>query len=428
MLETIIYLSNKQTPIIIGVVVLILALLFYFSRGSGGNYSWREHYKPDSKDPYGTYLVRNLLESYYPSQPFEVVKDSLGERLDSGNFVYVGSDFWLDSTALDQLLRFVERGNRAFIACPYMPSSLLDSISLGQCLPTDGEDSSYIYENDFYFTDTSANLNFQHPMLWDSNGYDYKYLVIRQPQSYQWTYLPDHIFCDSQTIFASLGLLNNDQYNFAKATYGKGEFLLHTTPLAFTNLFLVEKRGLGYASKAFSHLKSGPIYWDERLYDPFGDYAGGGGMGNKESPLKYVLSQPALAWAWYILLGMAVFYLIFRAKRRQRVIPVLEKNTNTSLEFIGTIGRLFFIQNNHRQLAAQKMRLFLIFVRERYHLPTKELNEQFAKGLAIRSDVPEEHIYKIVKLNQNIGNSGFLSETTLVDFHRLLERFYRECR
>ena len=93
MLETIIYLSNKQTPIIIGVVVLILALLFYFSRGSGGNYSWREHYKPDSKDPYGTYLVRNLLESYYPSQPFEVVKDSLGERLDSGNFVYVGSDF-----------------------------------------------------------------------------------------------------------------------------------------------------------------------------------------------------------------------------------------------------------------------------------------------------------------------------------------------
>jgi hypothetical protein len=125
---------------------------------------------------------------------------------------------------------------------------------------------------------------------------------------------------------------------------------------------------------------------------------------------------------------MALLYLIFRAKRRQRVIPVLEKNANTSLEFIGTIGRLFFINNNHRQLAAQKMRLFLIFVRERYHLPTKELNEQFTKGLAVRSNVPEEHILKILNLNRNIDNSGFLSEDTLVDFHRLMERFYRQCK
>lgn len=422
-------MSNKQTPIIVGVVVLILALLFYLSQGSGGgNYSWREHYKPSSKDPYGTYLVRNLLESYYPGQSFEVVEDSLGERLDSGNFVYVGSNFWLDSLELDQLLRFVERGNRAFIACPFVPTSLLDSISRGECLSFYGEDSTNQVPYDIYFTDTSANLNFQHPALWDSAGYDYRYLVVRQPEQYEWTYLPENIFCDSQTVFTSLGLLNNAQFNFAKATYGRGEFLLHTTPLAFTNLFVVEKKGLDYASKSFSHLKTGPIYWDERPLDPFGDQAGGGGMGEKQSPLRYILSQPALAWAWYILLGMAVLYLIFRAKRRQRVIPVLEKNTNTSLEFIGTIGRLFFIQNNHRQLAAQKMRLFLIFVRERYHLPTKELNEQFAKGLAIRSDVPEEHITKIVKLNYNINNSGFLSETTLVDFHRLLERFYRECR
>ncbi|MCF8246318.1 MAG: DUF4350 domain-containing protein [Saprospiraceae bacterium] len=422
-------MSNKQTPIIVGVVVLILALFFYLSQGMGeGNYSWREHYKPSSKDPYGTYLVRNLLESYYPGQPFKVVEDSLGERLDSGNFVYVGSNFWLDSMELDQLLRFVERGNRAFIACPFVPTSLLDSISRGECLSTYDEDSTYQVPYDIYYADTSANLNFQHPALWDSAGYDYKYLVVRQPEQYEWTYLPENIFCDSQTVFTSLGLLNNAQFNFAKATYGKGEFLLHTTPLAFTNLFVVEKKGLDYASKSFSHLKTGPIYWDERPLDPFGDQAGGGGMGDKQSPLRYILSQPALAWAWYILLGMAVLYLIFRAKRRQRVIPVLEKNTNTSLEFIGTIGRLFFIQNNHRQLAAQKMRLFLIFVRERYHLPTKELNEQFAKSLAIRSDVSEEHITKIVKLNYNINNSGFLSETTLVDFHRLLERFYRECR
>lgn len=244
---------------------------------------------------------------------------------------------------------------------------------------------------------------------------------------YEWAYMPEEYFCEGQKTFTALGRINAEHTNFLSIAYGNGEFLIHTTPLAFTNLNLIEKRGLDYASKAFSHLKNGPIYWDERPYNPFSDYANNADS-SKESPLKYILSQPALAWAWYILLGMAVFYLIFRAKRRQRVIPVLEKNTNTSLEFVGTIGRLFFIQNNHRQLAAQKMRLFLIFVREHYHLPTKELNEQFTKGLAVRSDIPEEHIQKILNLNRNISNSGHLSEETLVDFHRLMEKFYRECR
>ncbi len=420
---------NKQTPIIVGAVILLLVLLFFFfGKNSGDNYSWQEHYRPESKDPYGTYLVRNLLESYYPGQHFEVVVDSLGERLDSGNFVFVGNDFWLDSLALDQLLRFVERGNRAFIACPTIPSALLDSLGAGQCMDFSNYDNAdYINENNIPILDTATTLSFQHPELWDSAGYATKFLYLRRPVEHPWNYFPDALLCDSQTVFASLGQINELHTNFASASYGKGEFLLHTTPLAFTNLHLLEKRGLEYASKAFSHLKSGPVYWDERAYDPFGDMAGGGG-GAKESPLKYILSQPALAWAWYILLGMAVCYLVFRAKRRQRVIPVLEKNLNTSLEFIGTIGRLFFIQNNHRQLAAQKMRLFLIFVRERYHLPTKELNADFAKGLAIRSDLPEEHIAKIITLHRNINNSGFLSEATLVDFHRLMERFYRECR
>lgn len=414
-------------------MILILALLFYLLLGSReGNYSWREHYRPDSKDPYGTFLVHNLLESYFPNQSFEVVKDSLGERLDHGSFVYVGNQFWLDSLALDQLLRFVEEGNQAFIACPYLPQRLLDSINNEDCIGEDLEDEAdydAVLDGELYsLTDTVVNMNFRHPSLADTAGYELKRRFLNDPIQYQWTYMPPDYFCEGQTTFSQLGNINGVHTNFLSAAYGKGEFLIHTTPLAFTNLHLLEKRGLDYASKVFSHLKTGPIYWDERPFDPFSDQAGASSNPNKESPLRYVLSQPALAWAWYILLGMAVLYLIFRAKRRQRVIPVLEKNTNTSLEFIGTIGRLFFIQNNHRQLAAQKMRLFLIFVREHYHLPTKELNDQFAKGLATRSDVPEEHITKIIRLNQNISNSSFLSETTLVDFHRLLERFYRECR
>ncbi|MBK8562194.1 MAG: hypothetical protein IPN76_02320 [Saprospiraceae bacterium] len=412
----------------------ILLWLLHCLGGCKMPHSWREHYDPKSKDPYGTYLLHNLLKSYFPKDELKILKDSLGSGLDAGNFVYIGNDFWLDSVATLQLLDFVAAGNKAFIATPYLPHALLDSLSGFECGEiyhhddAEGddeaaEDEQVQYDTPSSLSDTVVNLNFEHPDLTDSAGYEFKFLFLRNTMPHTWAYFPEEYLCDSQTVFTTVGLLSNSQPYFVRANYGDGEFYLHTTPLAFTNLYLVEKRGLDYASKAFSHLKPGTIYWDERVFNPDGD-----APPQQESPLKYVLSQPPLAWAWYLMLGMALLYLIFRAKRRQRVIPVLEKNANTSLEFIGTIGRLFFINSNHRQLAAQKMRLFLIFVRERYHLPTKELNEQFAKGLAIRSNVPEEHIHKILNLHRNISNSGFLSEDTMVDFHRLMERFYRECK
>ena len=137
-----------------------------------------------------------------------------------------------------------------------------------------------------------------------------------------------------------------------------------------------------YVERVLSHIDKGPILWDITLES---SESPGRNRGFSNSPLKYILSQPPLAWGWYILLGMAVLYLIFRAKRRQRVIPVLEKNENTSLEFINTIGRLYFIQNNHRQLALEKMKLFLGFIREHYHLPTREINDAFKKQLIVKA-------------------------------------------
>jgi hypothetical protein len=444
--------SIKKTPILTVAAATTLLWLLHCVGGCKMPHSWREHYDPKSKDPYGTYLLHNLLKSYFPKDELKILKDSLGSGLDAGNFVYIGNDFWLDSVATIELLDFVAAGNKAFIATPYLPHALLDSLIGSECgeiydyeeeivaeeegVEKDGgvetvqeevtEEEGAVevqYETQYTLSDTVVNLNFEHPNLMDSAGHDLKFLFLRKTMLHTWSYFPYEYLCDSQTVFTTVGRLNGEHPYFVRASYGEGEFYLHTTPLAFTNLYLLEKRGLDYASKAFSHLKPGTIYWDERVFKPDGD-----APPQRESPLKYVLSQPPLAWAWYLMLGMALLYLIFRAKRRQRVIPVLEKNANTSLEFIGTIGRLFFINNNHRQLAAQKMRLFLIFVRERYHLPTKELNEQFAKGLAVRSNVSEEHILKILNLNRNINNSGFLSEDTMVDFHRLMERFYRECK
>jgi hypothetical protein len=125
---------------------------------------------------------------------------------------------------------------------------------------------------------------------------------------------------------------------------------------------------------------------------------------------------------------MAFLYLIFRAKRRQRIIPVREPNTNTSLEFIETIGRLYFQQNNHLKLEEQKMKLFLNFIRDRYHLPTHNIDEKLIEKLAAVSDVKMDKVKSIFALYKSHSKKGEIFEEQLINFHQAMDYFYKNCK
>ena len=426
-------MSNKKNIFIIAALAIGFLVLMYFMSGSGSKrHSWWEHYDAKKESPYGTSIIYGLMKNYFPEKELKTINDSLAIYLSkektTGTYFYLGPSLWLDSARINSLLSFVEKGNDAFIITPNISFELLDSISHEYCIDlTYEQDSIYYddYEIEHYFQDTLATLNFVHTDFQDTGGYVYNFRINTEDNIYGWDYLPSDLFCEYQDEIAPLGTISDTLFNFAKAKYGDGYFYLHTTPLAFTNFHIIKNSGREYAEKVLSHLEKSPILWDatKRSFE-----FPGRNRSFNQSPLKYILAQPPLAWAWYILLGMAVFYLIFRAKRRQRIIPVLEKNENTSLEFINTIGRLYFIQNNHRQLALEKMKLFLGFVREHYNMPTKEINDAFKKQLALKSEIPLEVIEKIFTIHGNIERSKFASENTLVAFHREMEGFYLGCK
>ncbi len=413
---------------------MVLVFIVIVLCSCSDKHDWREHYRSETVSPYGTSIIYGLLEGYFSDEKIKNINDSLHVNLQdkkiTGTYFYLGPYLWMDSLRISSLLGFVRRGNDAFIIAPTVSLELLDSISFEYCIDLTYQRDSMYYEeyvDEYYFEDTLALLNFAHPKIKDNKGYEYNFRVRTKDYLYGWDYLPPDLFCEYQEEFASLGNINDTLINFAKAKYGDGHFYLHTTPLAFSNFHIIKKSGREYTEKVLSHLEKSPILWDATKRS-FEFPSHNRGRGFSESPLKYILAQPSLAWAWYILLGMAVLYLIFRAKRRQRIIPVLEKNENTSLEFINTIGRLYFIQNNHRQLALDKMKLFLGFVREHYHMPTKEINDVFKKQLSLKSEIPMEIIEKIFTIHGNIERSKFASENTLVVFHQEMEQFYLHCK
>ena len=429
-------MTDKKPFYILGVAAVILLLLFIFMGKGETRFDWSETYDAESKEPYGTFVIHETLKSYFPNNSFTEIKEGLHEELPTAsgtksNFVFIGESMFLDSADVATLLNYVQEGNTAFISSKTIPFDLMFELYYEEC--------NYHPWNDYStLPDTLATFNLLHPQLKDSVGVPYLFTINDELTSYGWNYIDSAYFCDEPHSMIQLGTVNN-YINFAKKEYGSngGVFYLHTTPMNFTNIHLLSERDLNYTNKVFSHLNEGDIYWDEysRVGEGFGrayNRRQSGRAGNRtiasEESLKYILAQPSLAWAWYLTIGMGFLYLFFRAKRKQRIIPVLERNENTSFEFISTIGRLYFLQNDHKKLCQQKMKLFYAYIRDRYNLNTTKVDDEFMKKLMAKSEVPSPVLQKIFDFYKNIKSSSFVSEQTLIDFHLRMDEFYKNCK
>lgn len=426
--------------ILIAAVVILAAVFFVLNRSSKPTFDWDENYREDNKEPYGTYLIYNLLEKHFKGKDFELMTEKLSEKLPTEtdqptNYVFIGEGIYLDSADLQTMLTFVENGNNAFIAAKSLPDELMFDYLYNYSIACDGA----LWDGFSTAKDTISTLGLYHPNLTESKGTSFKYVRNFETATYRWHYFDEMYFCDYEyEDFLSIGDIDGEFVNFVKVPYGDGNFYLHSTPLAFTNFHLIEEYGLDYANKVFAHLSEGDIYWD--AYNHVGEIRSSNNDEDdlddmfepvslsEDSPLQYILSEDSLRWAWYLLLVLGLLYLIFRAKRRQRIIPVKEPNANTSLEFIETIGRLYFQQNNHLKLEEQKMKLFLNFIRERYHLATHNIDDKFVEKLAQVSSVKQAKVKSIFSLYQSHAKKTEIFEEQLITFHQAMDYFYKNCK
>lgn len=425
----------KTAIIVIGSSVLALFLVFWFaSRYKKDKHIWSEGYKIDRAEPFDISVVYTLLKDYNPGKKFVTMRSELGEELkdipkgDTANYVLIGGSMFLDSASMDGLLEFVGEGNNAFVISRYAPSDLMYKLYDFSCAPN--------WEGYAYQYDSLAGLNLRHPDLHGAKDYNYKVLKAGETLEFSWNYLSRSYLCgDSASPFVPLGdvhLNDSDHVNFFKVPYGNGMFYFHTTPIAFTNYHMLKAESKEYAEKVFSHMSKGDIYWDERsktYYFPKNKQRWQGAHDVGESPLTYLLSQTPLRWTLYMSLMLILLYMLFRAKRKQRPIPLLEPNLNTSLEFVQSIGRLYFLQRSHQRLCIQMMKQFLAFLRTRYQFSTNQIDDDLKMRIAVKTGVKPEVIESIFKQSNWIQSTVIhLSDQELIKFYQTLDQFYKTCK
>jgi hypothetical protein len=142
------------------------------------------------------------------------------------------------------------------------------------------------------------------------------------------------------------------------------------------------------------------------------------------SKLRFILSQPALKYAWYLALILLIVFLFFNAKRKQRIVKVITPLGNSTLEFIKTIGNLYYETKDHNNLVDKKITYFLEYIRRVYYLDTQILNEKFVRNLALKANKPEQDIKNIVNKIAQLRAKPEVNEQDLLDLNTLIEEFH----
>ncbi|MEQ1744570.1 MAG: DUF4350 domain-containing protein [Saprospiraceae bacterium] len=430
-------MNNRSTYLFAALgLVLLLGLLYWRDRLGRGRFDWNDSwgetaYSEKSSQPYGTLALHRLLEGYFPKKKLTDIKSDLVKELplDSSkqsNYVFVGSGLYLDSLSTEHLLAFVAAGNTALLSSKSIPFDLMFHLYYQECDHAEWSDYAT-------YPKTHVQASLQTPQIGSPSPLHYARHNV--PEEYFWSFIEFDFFCDSLPQ-QPLGYLNDSLVNFASFPYGKGRFLLHTTPIAFSNYHLLKADSRRYAEHVLAHLPEGNTYWDaySRVAEEVSrrrNRSAGRSLPT-DHPLAYVLKKPPLAWAWYLLLGLAAAFLVFRARRRQRVIPVVGKNENSSYEFIGIIANLHFREKNYRYLCLQTMRLFLAHVRERYGLVAQlepaslrpRYDAQYEQRLALVSGVSLAQVRDIfTQYEATVRYEP--TEAMVVSLHQSVEAFWR---
>lgn len=197
--------------------------------------------------------------------------------------------------------------------------------------------------------------------------------------------------------------------------YGKGEVIFVSSPLLFTNYGMLEGNTSVYMFRLMSYLADLPVYRTEAYVKTDAMLVA------EQSPFREFIKRPPLRWALYLALLGVVLFMIFTARRRQRVIPIMSKPANRSLEFIQLIGTLYYQRKDHVDLVRKKFKLFAEELRKTAGVDISDVNTDdreyllLAEKTGMNSDRLKKVIRQIRLVLHSEGNISVEEMRSLID-------------
>jgi len=396
---------NRTLKIYLFFLFLLIAGVIYIDAIRPKPIDWSPSYDLHDKIPFGLYVFDQEINELLAQNKVEKVSKTIYEFLDplydndtlvknykiKGTILNICDEYIIDEQSTKELFYFVSHGNTAFLSVQNLPKIFTDSLKIKT-----KSDFDLTNTMDFWLANASVGTQ--------------KYDLNKGAGIFYFS----NIDTLTITVLGYQGTEKDKRVNFIKVPYRQGNFYIHLQPNAFTNYHLLKDNHAEYVEKILAYLPKGKLFW--MIKDQNGLIESG-------SPMRYILSQPALRWAWYLFLIGIITFIIFNAKRRQRIIPIIKPLENTTVDFTKTIGNLYFQEGDHQNLIDKKIIYFLERIRNEYLLDTTVLDENFIKKLHAKTGKEIKDIEHLVYLINYQRKSYHQSiESDLIEINNAIEK------
>jgi len=388
---------NKSFKIYAVVFIIILILVAMLGTNRKPIVDWRKNYNIEKKTPFGLYIFEQESNQLFNEKlekvglsPYHYYQKNNQKK--PHNILIIQKE--LDDVSWEYIMDEVSNGSDVMWFTDKTTAPLRDN--LGFRFKTVSFESNYYLQ----FTDKKLSAN--------------RLFIDKLPDNKGFSYIRNDIEILGKTLRKENNNQSSINVDFIKVPFGKGHFYIHSEPLVLTNYYLLNSKNK-YLEGVFSYFPNRETVWfvdnDTTL---------------SMSPMRFILSNPPLKYAWYLLLIGLIIFVFFNARRNQRIVPVIEPLKNTSLDFIKSIGNLYLQEGDFHEMMAKKAQYFLSKIRMDLLIDTQNLNEAFINKLHLKTGKNIELIEEAVELVKKGQNpSASVMKEDLIRMNQLLDQILK---
>jgi len=365
----------KGSRIYILFILLFLVIVFAIEYHLPKEFVWEPTYSHFDKQPFGCAVFDSILTTSLPNG-YSITKKtfyqlSKEKTTSKRGILMIGNDMDFSKTERQAMFELAKQGNKIMLVGTDYDIPTKDTMNFAI---NSFENFSITYIKKY-------NLQFKRDSVYwvgDKSHYQqqlftflpqvcspyfiFKYKpvipgrILSVRITSQKTYNDSTIALDSSKIVYKHVDKQIKRYSYLIAfarPWGKGEIIFVSTPLIFTNYGMLDRHNATYIFRMLSQMKEMPIVRIDPTINKIN--------AKENSPLRFLLRHTPLRWATYLTLLAIVLFMCFTARRRQRVIPVMKRPDNKSLEFTKLIGTLYYQKKDYNDLLRKK---FVYFAEE----------------------------------------------------------------
>jgi len=288
------------------------------NNGDNKGLDWTPSLSLNDKRPLGLYILNKELKSLFASKEIIKRKGSLLQYFDekfeghngtmASTFFYIGRNTELLGLEQKEINYILHSGFNGFIVTNELPDEVLAKYGI-----------SFRKE---HFSELKKLTIGNHEMAgvrWMS------------PRQFTWIKINTDQKVNVRILGKVIGVEGKEYPNFIRIEVGEGSLYLLSTPELFTNYYLLKENTQKYTEEVFSMLPGKRVAW----------FTGEFSTASK-GPLAVIMTHEALRKAFYLTLIGILLFILINSKRKQRIIPIKIPNSNKTVEFVQTIGNLYY--------------------------------------------------------------------------------------